>query len=723
MDSQKLVKGNFYNTLIATRGDSEGLQNKMEETVQKFLENETDMNKPGMLLGKIQGGKTRAFIGIIALAFDNEYDMAIILTKGTKALARQTLARLKRDFRNFIDDDMVKVYDIIFNIPERLPGYILRQKLIMIVKKEKNNLEKIIKMIVQTYPDLGNRKVLIIDDEADFASLGFTRREGNVELRRIASQIDELRKKVKKSDFLEVTATPYSLYLQPEDTTVPTREGQFVFEPIRPVFTTLLPVYEGYIGGDFFFEESKEEGSIAHYVYEEVPLEELEALKRENRRVFRIEDCLTHRRVQVLRKGILNFIVGACVRRIQQRKLRKREEHYSFVVHTEQGKGAHDWQVEVVAKLNESLIYCANHNLPRLSELVRESYDDLSKSISIMNTPPEYDEVFQEVLTALKDDYLMIIKVNSDAAVEKLLDDNGELELSAPLNVFIGGQILDRGVTIRNFIGFYYGRRPRRFQQDTVLQHSRIFGDRPREDLAVTRFYTVLEIYSVLERINGFDNALREAFEKGAHAGVVFICKDSNNRIVPCSPNKISISSTTTLRPGIRMLPIGFETDYIKNIKGTIEELDKLIFSKMPDKKEQPFLIEFSTAKSIIDMVEKTLVFELDWEWEAFESCMEFFSKNTENKKTQGKVWCLVRTGRNIAIKKSDGSFTDDVDTGKTDTEPARNIAVDIPALILIRQNGSTEKGWRGSPFWWPVLIAPQRTRTMIFASKLVDIE
>jgi hypothetical protein len=45
----------------------------MEETVQKFLENETNMNEPGMLLGKIQGGKTRAFIGIIALGFDNGF--------------------------------------------------------------------------------------------------------------------------------------------------------------------------------------------------------------------------------------------------------------------------------------------------------------------------------------------------------------------------------------------------------------------------------------------------------------------------------------------------------------------------------------------------------------------------------------------------------------------------------------------------------------------------
>jgi len=719
-----LVKGNFYNTLIESRGDSEDLQGKMEETVQKFLENETDMNKPGMLLGKIQGGKTRAFIGIIALAFDNGYDMAIILTKGTRALARQTQARLKKDFRNFIDDDMIKLYDIL-NIPDRLPGYIRRQKLVMIVKKVTNNLERIIRMIVQRYPDLSDRKVLIIDDEADFASIGFARRrEGNVELRRIASQIDELRKKVKKSDFLEVTATPYSLYLQPEDTTVPTREGQFVFEPIRPAFTVLLPIYEEYIGGDFFFEESKEEGSVAHYVYEEVPLEELDAVRRENGRVFRIEDCLTHRRVQVLRRGMLNFIVGACVRRIRQRKSRQRREKYSFVVHTEQGKGAHDWQVEVVAKMNELLIYCANHNLPKLSELVRESYDDLSKSISIVDTPPEYDEVFQEVLTALKEDSLMIRKVNSDAAVEQLLDDNGELELSAPLNVFIGGQILDRGVTIRNFIGFYYGRRPSRFQQDTVLQHSRIYGNRPREDLAVTRFYTALGIHSVLERINEFDNALREAFERGAHAGVVFIRKDSSNRILPCSPNKISISSTTTLKAGMRMLPIGFQTDYMKNIKGIIEELDRIILTQMPDETRKPFLIEFSTANSIIDMIAETLVMELDWDWEAFKSCMEFLSKNTENEETRGKIWCLVRTERELSrIKARDGSFSDAPDTGKTDTDPAREIAVDIPALILIRQNGSAEIGWRGSPFWWPVLIAPKTTATMIFAGQTADVD
>jgi len=718
-----LVKGNFYNTLIKQRGDSEDLQKKIEETVQKFIENETNVNRPGMLLGKIQGGKTRAFIGIIALGFDNDYDMAIILTKGTKALARQTYARLKRDFHDFIDDDMIKLYDIL-NIPDRLPGYILKQKLIMIVKKETNNLARVIRMIDQTYPDLSKRKVLIIDDEADFASIGFTKNkiEGTVDLRKIASQIDDLRRKVKKSDFLEVTATPYSLYLQPEDITVPHGEGQFVFEPIRPAFTVLLPIYKGYIGGEFFFQESKEEGSIASYVYEEVPLDELDALRKENRKVFKIEDCLTHKRIQTLRRGILNFIVGACIRRIQQRKLTEKIEKYSFVVHTEQRKEAHDWQVEVVDKLNEALIYCAHHNLPLLSELVHESYTNLSKSISIIDTTPEYDEVFQEVVTALKEDYLMIMKVNSDAVVEQLLDDNGELELNAPLNVFIGGQILDRGVTIRNFIGFYYGRRPGKFQQDTVLQHSRIFGNRPRKDLAVTRFYTALKIYSALDRINEFDSALREAFEKGAHKGVVFICKDPSKGIRPCSPNKISISSTTTLKPHDRMLPIGFQTDYIKNLRNIMEKLDDIILGQVPDEKNKPFLIDFSMANSIIEMIEKTLLFELDWDWEPLKSCMEFFSKNTEKKDAYGKVWCLVRTGRELSRFKEDGSFSNAPDTGSTDTDVAREVAVDNPALILIRQNGSVEKKWRGSAFWWPILIAPQRIRTMVFANRLPDV-
>lgn len=727
MDSKALIKGEFYNTLTTTRGDSDDLRLCMEQTVQKLLDNETDMHKPGMLLGKIQGGKTRAFIGIIALAFDNNYDMAIILTKGTKALARQTYERLKKDYHDFIDDDMIRLYDIL-HIPERLPGWVLKRKLVMIVKKETNNLERTIRAIVSTYPDLSERKVLIIDDEADFASIGFTRNRqaGIIELRKIASQIDELRKKVKKSDFLQVTATPYSLYLQPDEPTSNVSTNQFVFEPNRPAFTVLLPIYEGYIGGDFYFKESKEEDSIAYYVYKELSVEELIALKKEDRRTFKLEEALTHNRIEILRMGLLNFIVGACIRWLQQRKAKERVQKYCLVVHTERGRQSHDWQVEIVEKLKDLFMYSASNNIPLLSELVRKSYDDLSKSISLINEIPSYRETLEEVITALKDDCVMIRKVNSETEVEQLLDDNGELERTAPLNIFIGGQILDRGVTIKNLIGFYYGRRPSRFQQDTVLQHSRMFGYRPEEDLAVTRFYTSFVIYSILEKINEFDNALREAFEKEAHSGVIFICKDLSNRILPCSPNKISISSTTTLTPYKRMLPVGFQTDYKTKMRSTLEELDKIINSKIPaDDKNKPFLIELSVAQSIIDKLNEMLIFESEWDVEAFKASLEFLSKNSDNPKTQGKVWCLVRVDRNLSRLKRDGSFSNAPDTGGgvSVLDLARKTAIDIPVLILLRQNGYQAQGWRDSPFWWPVMVAPKKMRPVIFASELVDIE
>ena len=44
MGDSVLIKGEFYNTLVEKREDSEELKNCMEQTVQKLLENETHIN-------------------------------------------------------------------------------------------------------------------------------------------------------------------------------------------------------------------------------------------------------------------------------------------------------------------------------------------------------------------------------------------------------------------------------------------------------------------------------------------------------------------------------------------------------------------------------------------------------------------------------------------------------------------------------------------------------
>lgn len=91
-------------------------------------------------------------------------------------------------------------------------------------------------------------------------------------------------------------------------------------------------------------------------------------------------------------------------------------------------------------------------------------------------------------------------------------------------------------------------------QQDTVLQHSRMYGYRSKEELAITRFYNNKDLYNRISKINDFDNKLREDFEQGNFKkGVIFSSKDENGRVILCSPQKIHV-----LRPVEIATPVGF---------------------------------------------------------------------------------------------------------------------------------------------------------------------
>jgi hypothetical protein len=181
----------FYDRLKEDRGDDDELAACIKNTTTKLQEQATDRQRPGMLLGKIQAGKTRAFLGIIALAFDEGYDVAIVLTKGTKTLARQTVSRVSGDFGAFQKEDTIDIYDIMA-VPALTEWEVDEHKLIFVVKKQYRNLERLMTLFCKTQPLLQHKKVLIIDDEADFASIRFTKKKGEEESDVIAAQIDRL---------------------------------------------------------------------------------------------------------------------------------------------------------------------------------------------------------------------------------------------------------------------------------------------------------------------------------------------------------------------------------------------------------------------------------------------------------------------------------------------------------------------------------------------------
>ena len=633
-------------------------------------------------------------------------------------IAAQTLKRVRETYKPFIQADQVQVFDIM-SLPENLTPYELSQRLILVVKKEDDNLRRLLDAFVKKYPVLQQKRLLIVDDEADTVSLGFRRKQGQVDVGVISQQIDQLRTRVPTCGYLQVTATPYSLYLQPEEEAE--RNGTPLFKPKRPAFTVILPIYPGYVGGDCYFQESNDSLSPAYYFFEPLPQSERDALKEEDRRRLRIENVLQEKNSSVLVRAVMNFILGGTVRRMQQKGSAQPVQKYSFLFHTEYARPSHDWQERLTKRINDDLVVAAQDDAPIFEQLMRQSYDDLKRSIELAKTAmPSYEDVKREVRGALVTGHLMITKVNSDSDFAALHDDDGQLRLRTPLNLFIGGQILDRGLTIANLIGFYYGRNPKKFQQDTVLQHSRMYGARPEADLPVTRFYSPPHIYQIMRKIHEFDSALREAFLSGAHEqGVYFIQRDAADRLVPCSPNKLLFSKLTTIRPGRRVVPVDFQTVSKTAGKKNLDDLDRRIETLCGGNLGTSVEIDVHNAAKLLELCYQNLLFDDpdDEQAKAQIAMLEHFSLQAEPPKGGGKVWLITAIDRNVARYRTGGRFSDAPDT-KQQAEEAQAKAVDIPALMLLRQNGKDEDGWKGLPFWWPVLVTPRNAITSVFAAE-----
>ena len=160
-----------------------------------------------MLLGKVQSGKTRTFISVLALAFDNGFDIAIVLSKNSKALIQQTYKRLRSEFAMFVDDGEIDIYDIM-TAPKTFGKFELDSKLIFVAKKQDDNLRRLIELF-QKHPNMASKRAIIVDDEADSASIGYTKKGDVKEANKIAAQISELRSVIPNVSFLQVTATPY----------------------------------------------------------------------------------------------------------------------------------------------------------------------------------------------------------------------------------------------------------------------------------------------------------------------------------------------------------------------------------------------------------------------------------------------------------------------------------------------------------------------------------
>lgn len=708
----------FYERLCQAQGYDEQLRACIESVVSQ-LETAVDPEKPGMLLGKIQSGKTRAFLGVIGHAFDRDFDVAVVLTKGTKTLARQTVKRIGRDFKEFITDDLVLLFDIMSS-PDELTKAELRRKIIIVAKKQVHNLARIQELFDDKYPQLKEKRVLLIDDEADMASVRFTKKKGEEDYDQgtIANQMDRLRRTLPGIAFLQVTATPYALYLQPE-TYAQSSQAREIFYPKRPAFTQLLPIHDAYVGGEAYFGGWGADDP-RYYLHVEVNEREHDALRSGDGRTIREDRLWTSENIKILRRSLMSFLLAVAIRRRQPLAAGQRPQKYAMIIHNDTQRAAHTWQWETVHRIIGLFEAASTANDPRLREVFDEAYADLSLSvIADGGHIADAETCFADVRSLIADGELNIQRVNSDVQLEPLLDqETAELHLRTKANVFIGGSILDRGITVPNLIAFYYGRNPKRMQADTVLQHSRMYGARSRADLSVTRFYTSRAVYTRLAHIHALETTLREAFESGAHdGGVVFIQSDPKRGFVPCAPSKVTLSDVVSIRPADALLPTGFDTVAATKLARLMSKIDPMVpaactgtgrFSE----------VDLDTAIALIEAIEPTLDLGEDngFEWAAMKGLLRYYSE-----KSGGMVSLLAETGRALDREKSG----DRSGISILGTESLRKLTRDpsrvTPAIILLKQIGGPDLNWKAGPFWWPMLVSSAQATSCVFATKVAS--
>ncbi|MBC6111528.1 Z1 domain-containing protein [Pedobacter fastidiosus] len=717
----------FYSIHSANRKYSKPLQDTVKSTVDRLLTSKTSSENPGVLLGRIQSGKTTAFIGVIAEAFDRGIDVAVVLTKNSELLGTQTTRRIRKEFKEFEEQGHINIYYTHTFGDTILKKSQLLNKKVFIAIKNPSSIGKLTKAFKINNSELCGKNVLIIDDEADTGSIGAKGKKDEVELLETAKKLNDFRKALEKGYFLQVTATPYALYLQPNE--IVTASG--VYKPVRPKFTEILEAYPGYVGGKVYFEDSEDIDNPAYHIHIQATPTDIATLKSKKQDLRIERNVATTDKLQVFRKSIEKFIVAVAIRRAQQIKsggstiLQNYQlSKYSFIFHLDTAKTKMVWQETLVQKYLDFLQSEWKKNNGDAIDMYKDHYEnDLiisfkkAEKLGWVENLPNFKEV-QKVISRIfeLEDYQIFV-INSDQRVIDLANDDGQLRLETALNFFIGGQVLDRGITIDNLLGIFYGRDPQTSQMDTVLQHARMYGNRSKADIALTRMYTTERIFERMKEIHQIDEALRESLQKKTDHEIVLMQASEQGRIKPTSPNRIRLGNVTTLRSYKTKYPYGFETKGKTEITRITNKIDTYLRSinGFTNTIRKSFTITFEQFENILDLIDAgNLNYDLGVPLDTFvwKTIVKKMFEECEN----DDMHCYVQEGRDLQRFQLNGEPMDAPYTSTTDYKYSMTCIKNSnkPLLMLLRQEGKAN-GWKDAPFYWPVLVNPAFERPLLF--------
>ena len=515
--------------------------NEIDRTTDQILNRLVDPSTPGnwyrsgLVVGHVQSGKTGNFIGLANKAMDVGFKIILILTGMYSDLRMQTQKRFDKGAIGRVTDPNSEFYGQAIGVGAykghpnviNLTSSSMRgdfgsllvnvggvltspSPTIMVCKKNSSILSNIIKKFAQDatiaedgYPIVPNIPLMVIDDEADSASINT--KYDKKEITEINAKIRTILSLFSKRVYVGYTATPYAnIFIDPDQIKVdkPFKEideinYRLCKDDLFPKnFIINLSAPSNYIGPSVLF------GIPSVYDEQEPGPDESKAL----RIIERINDGFKSRKKGAapsrkedlpdsLVQAIKCFFVSTAVRRARG----QRQQHSSMLVNVSQFI---DW-MDAIASFVQQYVqdYCdmlaAIDDNPTFEEELKSIY--FSKLVpaneSVCSIHPDWAPQLKQVSWSQIRKELPIVaaKLRSEVRVSHsgLSEDenlnmtklnyedyeNRKSEIDNGLyTIVVGGNTMSRGITLEGLTVSYFFRTTHTF--DALMQMGRWFGYR-----------------------------------------------------------------------------------------------------------------------------------------------------------------------------------------------------------------------------------------------------
>lgn len=451
-----VVQGKYYNKIhekhIKSYGEY-GAANIRDNITSTFREAMMQLNTPNknnnmLLVGKVQSGKTSNLELFTSLALDNKFNLVVIYGGYDGTLLSQTMNRFRKTFdipndTNYSDDapvifssdDSAQLLTVDNEIIEDLleankPIFLISMKRPAAMNKVNDLLSRI---------DKTNLKAFIIDDEGDQASLN-TKKNKVIDASATYAAIVSMKNHLSDPLYLSVTATPQALIFLDE------------YSQLRPDSIRLIEPGKGYCGVDEYhlFDSGK-----------------IELITDEDQ-----QDLSNGVLAESLKNAIRHYIIASAI--MFKRGCKSSE----MIIHTHRNVSNHD----TIYRMVDAFIQTFKDQV---------EYEDVDRdSLNITKTEytkayetyfnhfiqrdNNFDELWDIICSKIIPRVYLILK-NSAGQVTQAN------EALRKYKIYIGGDLLQRGVTFPGLVTTYFSRWAKDGgNMDTNLQRARWFGYREK---------------------------------------------------------------------------------------------------------------------------------------------------------------------------------------------------------------------------------------------------